>query len=468
MRIAIPRLRLWHLLGLVAAGAAFLAVFRYRWEVEDPGYRWARRLGSAHAAERAEAAHHLGAIRPPERGAIGPLIEALSDGDARVRAGAAGALGNIFGGGKDDPEARAVGAALAAALGDRDRGARRAIAEALAVFRPEPRVIVPALLEFARDGEPAVRLRTINLLGLFARESEPARDAVVAALDDADEFVRSMAVNSLGWCLMIPGLAPEPILGTVKAALLRAADDGDAQVRRAAIRTLGGLGGRTRTEIPRVIEALTDPDAEVRLVAATYLATGRPGARSAALIPALVRTLADPDPRVRKGSAATLGRLGLDAEAALPALRAVPSFQDEADRGAIAGAVRAIEGAAETFRSHTLPGAIADLGDAEPVNRSLAADRLGDFGPRSAGAVPALARCLGDREVIVRRAAARALGLVGPSALAALPALAERADSDDDEGVRRSAALSRSALLHAAAGGPGEIDRPTSRGGPGR
>jgi HEAT repeat protein len=468
MRLTIPKLRMWHLLGFVAASAAFFSVMQFRWSVEDPGYALVRQLRSPDAAQRAQAAGRLSQVRPYERRAIAPLTEMLFDPDALARASAARALLGIVGGarrqaaaagvhhlvgGEDgiESEIGTVKAALASALGDRDPGARLAIAHALTYLDGEPGVVIPSLLELARGRDAPTRAEAVGCLGQFARQSEPAREAVFAALGDADFTVRWSSVNSLACALayrsMKPDLAPEPLLGRIKAALVAAADDENALVRAPAVRALGGLSSQTRVEIPRVIEALEDQDAEVRLAAALFLSWRRPGKRSPALIPALGRALTDSDARVRQWSASTLGRLGLDGEAALPSLRASADDPEEAVRERVAKAIAAIEKAAVDFRSHTLPDAIAELGDADPIVRALAASRLEDLGPRASEAVPALVRCLADREADVRRAAAGALGQLGPKAAVAIPTLAALAESDVDERVRQAAALSRSILL---------------------
>src|SRR3954471_21433891 len=137
---------MWHLIGLVAASACFLAVMQFRRETEDPGFRWMRQLRSSDASRRAEAAREVGQIRPAERQAIAPLTEALFDADSRVRVDAAGALMHIVGG-KDDPESGPVMAAMASALRDPDPRVRYDIVGVLAHFQRESKVIVPALLE---------------------------------------------------------------------------------------------------------------------------------------------------------------------------------------------------------------------------------------------------------------------------------------------------------------------------------
>ncbi|WP_435008810.1 HEAT repeat domain-containing protein [Tundrisphaera lichenicola] len=447
MRLEIPRLRMWHLIGLVAAAACFFAVMQFRTEVEDDGYRWMRRLRSLDAAERAEAAGGLGSIRPPERRAIAPLTEALFDSDARVRDRAASSLGSILGDGKDDPEADTVKAALTRTLADPDPEARLSIARTLAILGAEPDVVVPTLVEFSRTGNTRARFAAINHLGFYARESEPALAALFAGLEDTDPWARASSVASLGYYATYPKLGPLPLVREVEAALEGMADDPDPQVRANVVRTFGRLGGLTGAEYPVVIEALDDPDVDVRQATAAFLGWRRTGPKSPALVPSLIRALKDPDVLVRQASARTLGHLRLDAEPALPSLRELAGDPDENVRREASEAVATIEKAAENLRS-TILTAVANLEDADPNIRALGADQLGDCGPMSPEAVPALVRCLDDREANVRIAAARALGRLGPSAAIALPDLARRAESDDDERVRQASALSRSILLH--------------------
>ena len=114
-------------------------------------------------------------------------------------------------------------------------------------------------------------------------------------------------------------------------------------------------------------------------------------------------------------------------------------------------AVRRIESKANDFRTKELPGALEDLASPDPDVRRVAAESLGDFGPRSAPAVPALIRGLDDRDASVRLASAQALGLIGTAARDALPALAAR-EADPDERVRRSAKAASDAIRGEAAG----------------
>ncbi len=448
MNLTIPKLRTWHLLGIVAATAAYIAVFQYRWTVEDDGYAAIRRLRSLDASVRAKAAIDVAAIRPRELRAIAPLTEMLFDTDAGARAAAARSLLSIVGGnGVEEARVGPVKAALASVLGDPDPAARLEIVRTLSYLDAEPNVVVPTLLGFTTDQEPFRRGRAISVLSQYARRSEPALTAILAALHDDSPWVRESAVNSLLSVAIHPKVAPEPLLGRIKTALLAMSDDANQPVRLAAINKLRWIDGITKTYDPRILRFLGDPDSEVRKSACSYVATRRhPSKRATEFVPALERTLNDPDSAVRQVSAYALSRLGLDAEPALPSLRALANDPDQDVRKSAAEAIASIEKAAETFRTHTLPEAIAELSYADPITRSLAAGRLEDFGPMASPAIPALTRCLDDREPEVRQAAAGTLGQLGPEAAVALPTLDKLAETDPDDKVRRAATLTRAIL----------------------
>jgi HEAT repeat protein len=208
------------------------------------------------------------------------------------------------------------------------------------------------------------------------------------------------------------------------------------------------IAQRTSTEDSRVIRFLDDPDVQVRLAACSYHNWWSvPTKRASEFVPAYERTLKDPDAAVRSVSAYALSRFGIRAESSLPALRGMLDNPDKNDdRNAITSAIATIEAEVRKFREETLPATIAELADADPMTRALAAGRLEEFGPMASKAVPDLVRCLGDREADVRRASASALGQLGPDAAVAIPKLAELAKSDDDQRVRQAATISQAIL----------------------
>lgn len=115
------------------------------------------------------------------------------------------------------------------------------------------------------------------------------------------------------------------------APLREGATSEDPVVRRESLRSLGKLRERApldaRAVLPLLLEALADPDAGVRTVAATYL--GIMHEDPAASVPALVDLLADEEAEVRSAAATALGSFGADAAAALPALRKAATDRNE-------------------------------------------------------------------------------------------------------------------------------------------
>jgi HEAT repeat protein len=401
------QLKLRHMLGLVAAAAAFIAVMQYRAGVYDPALAQARRLRAFDPDARLAALTELGKLGPEARSEVPALLGALNDGDPRVRARAAQVLTSLRPDEDDDPYVGDVRSALTAALGDPDPRARHAAAVALGRFRPDPRVAVPALIEAAGDADHEVRAEAMNGLADFM-EDEAARAAVLAAIGDGDTFVRLRAIGALAW-------RPTPArLPTIRAAVAPMLRDPDRFVRASAVEILCRNSLMSSPDAPELVAALSDPDPEVRRRAATFLPY-RLGSRT--VIPALVRAMTDPEPWVRLGAVRRLGSIGLPAEEALPALRRATEDPEDQIRRDAATAIRSIEAKAKDFRDEIFPRALSDLASPEADIRRNAAQTLGDFGLHSAPAVPALTRCLDDPDTRVRRAATWALAAIRGDAL---------------------------------------------------
>jgi HEAT repeat protein len=249
---------------------------------------------------RGNAAWALGRIGRPAEPAIPLLIETLqSRGHVSVRRNSAEALGN-FG-----PAAKAAVPRLVTALTDDDMLVR--VNAALALWRIErhPKA-VPALVEMLQRGDAAaayqaaVALGSINVSGtghhapmvgvplgnaeksvapalveafrhpdadvrrVAARSAGQLGPAVLPTLEkplaDRDEDVRSMAVEALGW------MGPEAV-----APLARALKDKAPAPRRAAARALGRMGLPAKAAESALLDAVNDPDNEVRDEAAKAL-----------------------------------------------------------------------------------------------------------------------------------------------------------------------------------------------------
>ena len=105
----------------------------------------------------------------------------------------------------------------------------------------------------------------------------------------------------------------------------------DPVVRRESLRSLGKLRERAPLDaqavVPLLLEGLEDEDADVRVVAATYL--GILGDDADAAVPALIEGLSDEEPEVRAAAATALGSFGDAGARAIPALRKATRDRDE-------------------------------------------------------------------------------------------------------------------------------------------
>jgi HEAT repeat protein len=128
-------------------------------------------------------------------------INALQEGDEKVRHQAAKALGNF---GREGKEAVP---ALAVALADQADLVRVNAALALMKMAPDTEAAVPQLGEALRDKYPMIRMDAVIALHRMGAEARGAVPALIKALQDPDNWrplgsfhmsVAQMAVSSLG------------------------------------------------------------------------------------------------------------------------------------------------------------------------------------------------------------------------------------------------------------------------------
>ena len=196
--------------------------------------------------------------------------------------------------------------------------------------------------------------------------------------------------------------------GATVGELIDALEDPDHDVRVSSARALGRFGPDARDAVPALTKTLSDPSRLVRLAATEALGKMGPAAEPA--VAPLGRLLDDRDAIVRRAIPAVLGQIGP------PATDALVAALDHADpyvREAVAGALGRIGAAA-------LPALVAALDDGNAPARTTAAQALGEIGTP---AVSALVILLDDASASVRAAAARSLGRIGPAAGEALPSL---------------------------------------------
>jgi HEAT repeat protein len=433
--------------------------------------------------DRAAAALALGALSahpgrmrlwPGLDDAVGPLLTALRDPEARVRERAVQALDAwIQGHGMDElpvPPGR-LQAALESALADPAAGVRRRAAEALA-SAGDP-AVGAALADALADPVTQVASAAAAALGTL-RPGDAAEHLTRAAGEARAPRTRAAALRALH-------RVDEP---AALAAATQACLDGDRRVRAAAaevardVISSGTLPAAPAPLHPRLVTLLDGPG-PTAAAAATALALWEGAARAAgaalperptAVLPVLSRVLGGRSVDGRVQAARALGQTG-DADALVPLLsalavrsapvraaalealaalgdpRAVPAIRAGVAAGRLPPAhARAVATALERRAETRAPTPdIADLcllaDDPDPARQVAALEALGRSGAPEA--IAAVEAALGDRTMQVRMAAIEARRAQGGEGLvrALLPRLA-----DQRAGVRRQAAEALGAL----------------------
>ena len=218
--------------------------------------------------------------------------------------------------------------ALLTAAADSSVAIRTAAERALAQLSGDA---TKALAKALRDTNIAVRRRAAFALGDRNRERERAIPALVAVIDDPDDSVRTLAVQSLGRL----GLAYEAV------PRVRELATHPGPQRAAALRALPNIDTESRTLLPVYTAALKDTSAEVRIAAAAMLHTGArdltisSDGRSTpvmSLVPLLQPLLSDHDRMVRMAALRALADVGQHDTTALSAAEPLRASADTAVR----------------------------------------------------------------------------------------------------------------------------------------
>ena len=259
-----------------------------------------------------------------------------------------------------------------------------------------------------------VRATAVAALAELGRRAGPAVSALIDVLEnDPNKTTRRSAVTVLG--RIGPGAK------AAVPALIKVLEQGDYHIQSAAARSLGEIGPDAKAAVPALTRALDSKITSVTYNAAHALGAIGPGAKEAEAallthmssvtpyirataaealwridrhpdaIPALIRHLQDPKTTDPGEAAETLGRLGPDAKAAVPAL--VAALKDRQNLTA----VQAAEALWYVAKHETaIPTLVATLKDPNITISSHAAMRLGRIGPHAKVAVPALLAVAGN------------------------------------------------------------------------
>jgi HEAT repeat protein len=242
-------------------------------------------LREASEKPREVAEESLGRVGKP---AVRPLIAALKGDDARVRSGAAAALGRI------GAAAGAAVPALRQALHDPRAPVREQAARALGRIGPQARGVIPLLCELAvNDPDSGVVSRAVGALEALGADPRVAVPAIIAALEGRVTFNGLCALCALGadaraavsvLCRLLEEPTPDDrnwihtiaarALGGIGAdgapgvsLLLREVQHKSPTNRSIALEALGEIGLAAHDALQDIIDALDDPVWEVRWAA---------------------------------------------------------------------------------------------------------------------------------------------------------------------------------------------------------
>jgi HEAT repeat protein len=202
---------------------------------------------------------------------------------------------------------------------------RRAAIDAIAGIGPPA---IPALIAALKDQNPLSRLNASAALASMSdmgwKEMEKAGPALIESLTDANEGTRANAAHALG------GVSKPP--KAILSALVGAASDKSAVVRRASLDRIATFGAESRAAVPVLLKLLkNDDDGGVRQVAAYDL--GEIGTQARSVVPALLEALKNPNNKDSFFQAAiveAIGKFGAAAKEAIPALTKAAEESDSA------------------------------------------------------------------------------------------------------------------------------------------
>ncbi len=310
-------------------------------------------------------------------------------------------------------------------------------------------VALGPLLTSLRSTEALTREQREQLPQVLATIGPAAIPHLIAHLNDPSEYVRAVAVSTLGR-LRAANALPQ---------MAQLTNDPSDLVRLSLAEAFGEVGvptvttasrpGRTRNRrgvwrffyrrarsvsdidpvaiaVPNLMTALTDSAATVRAQAATSL--GRLGTSSEAAISDLIASLADPDETVRGRAAEALGLVAATDPKTVPALAALLVDPSPAIREAAARALGGLREAATSAVELLVPL----LHDRDETVRKVAADAVGRIGVLPGAATDTLTEGLESKDNVVRARTAEALGDIGGAAADVASALVEAAGDDND------------------------------------
>jgi HEAT repeat protein len=386
--------------------------------------KWFKNHPNTYRVDQRVFGEAIGAMGAAAAPAVPMLIEASKSPKPWVREEAVYALGLI------GPDVEGVLPALQEALEDPENSVRRQAENAL---KPPVGSEMAELIEALRSPDPSVVGAAVGALRGRGAEAAPATEALIAQLGDD----KGKVDLSILWLLREIG---EPAIPTLVEAL----GHENAGVRRGAAELLGSFGRPAANAADR-LAALhqTDPDPDVRRLAALALASTRPGDEVGltALIEILAKPMTDPSYDSRPFAVAHTTALALGRWQTPEAVEALLEAQKRINAKHV--------GVGQSFRSSLVkplieagPVAIAALIDGL-AREVIASEVVAVLGGLGGAAVPALIKALESDNAARRAGAAASLKILAEKqrreARPAIPTLIGALE-DDDAQVRKAVA----------------------------
>ncbi len=392
------------------------------------------------------AAEALGQMGASADGAIPSLVRSLRHISPEVRRAAAFALGKMG--------ETAVGARLAleTAARDEDGGVRAQAIRALGAIGGSTPASARMFQAWLQDPDPMVRAAAVESLGQSSEPSEAMLSTLMLLLDDANNQVKVEVTKVLpnlagatpalidGLCVRLLDEDSDWVqvyaamalgkLGPAAAAaggpLLHAARNGVVSVREQAMRAIAKI--QPPETALALAAGLKDVCGDVRMVASAGWMNAT--AISEQAIPALIEALCDPEVQVRANCAHALARLDAIPAAAIPLLIECTADANDGLRMNAATALRLAPAAAVLDVMQRL------VADPNSRVRLIAAGSLLAAESGNTDASVVLLEALEDPALRVREAAMELLGSLDARGVALVEGLRERDGSPEEPGWR--------------------------------
>jgi len=325
---------------------------------------------------------------------------------------------------------------LLQAMTDENPKVRSYACAGLAEMKVLPKTAVPVFVTALNDTQASVRRDAARTLKRIAPDTSAARAGFLRLLEDENRDVGWVAFEALRQ------VDPQAHVDRQIRFLIGQLDGGDLYLSQArAAELLGRMGPRAKAAVPQLRANLEHRYAGVVWSAYNALRKIQPG-RGAEHLPLLIRKLEcdpktthDPTEFRRQAASAVLGLGSAGKPAAAALVTALRNENRNVDASTHIARVLLAVGRPEGDGG--IPALLAMLADGRRgVLRLNVAHVLASFGAADRG-VPVLIAGLKDKGWYTRAVAAKALGDVGGRAEKSLPALTEALGREKDDRARR-------------------------------